>query len=211
MVGVKVEEIKPEDYAGSVLLSGPPRCGTHWLRYIVSELIPDRKVRFHHTLKGNFGEQLILILRNPKESILRHLGSGIRLLGPSDYYNALNRAFKGDPKINDYVYPISFYDNFSKSKIVIYYEDLITNPGLNIEVIANFLKTSSLDFMSKYDEHKKKSIEKMEFPSVTKGDKVLYHSTYMPEPISVLFEEKINSLPENIKKYLKRYIGGSNG
>lgn len=221
---------------GSVFVSGPPRCGTHWLTYIVSELLPNSRVKHCHTVRDSDRfDMLVLILRNPKEACLRHAGSGTnRGFGhkfnddidiparfrsnskefKEDLYkrrldSIFTRNFNGEPYVNDYIYPIKFFDSFQGKKFLVYYEDLIIDKDKIIQDIGNFIGVSVTDFLSNYVYHKEKSIEKYQerFPSVTKGEKVVHHSLLFDKSIIDRFDEVILKQEENILSYINRYRG----
>ena len=234
-MGVGVRD--PDYRRVHTFVSGPPRCGTNWLTYIVQTLLPDKKVRHCHTMRDRMrAKSMMLILRNPKEACLRHVGSGTgkgidhkidvnkipedkreSFMGEHKKRNdkriesIFENNFAGEPNVNDYLYPIIFFDSFSGQKMLIYYEDLITNPKKVISGIAEHLGTSAEDFLNKYEWHKEESIkgyENKNFKSVTRGNKVSFHSDHFPENILKRFEGIINKQPENVKKYIAQYTGG---
>jgi hypothetical protein len=72
-----------------------------------------------------------------------------------------------------YTHSLQFYDDCEKPKLLVYYEDLMTEPEAEIRRLCNFLKidTSRVDsFMKSYDTHKNTCVDKCYRFSKTKGD-----------------------------------------
>jgi hypothetical protein len=67
---------------------------------------------------------LIFIIRNPKEVLLRH-----------------NKFIYNEEDFNKYFEGINYYLNFKGEKIILYYEDIITNKKEFIIELYEFLKT----------------------------------------------------------------------
>ena len=200
-----------------IALIGPPRCGTNWLRYIVEKI--SKKGVFSHTgFPNSTINKLIMILRNPKESMPRHMGSGVERVKKikyktgffERYSDVIEKNFKCENIVGDYVYPISFFESCEASKLLIYYEDLISKHEEVINNIASFLNVSIGSFLLDYEEHKRKSIEKYNenFQSVTEGKAALYHSLKVPKELNDKVDNMIANQSEQIKKYIKHYIGG---
>ena len=84
----------------------------------------DNLYRKHHNIPRNSSE-LIFIVRNPKEVLLRHLNYKYRLEGWDGYNNYFNL--------------INYYNNFKKKKILFYYEDIIINKVKFIKDLYDYL------------------------------------------------------------------------
>lgn len=91
--------------------------------------------------------RLIVLIRDFKESI------GRQITGHTD-------RLQGEiPKYRDI---LDFYDGYDGDKLVVYYEDLISNAQDEIKKVLNFIGEYNEDmfsnFMNEYEEHKKNSI-----------------------------------------------------
>ena len=71
---------------------------------------------------------LILIIRNPREVLLSH--NGLNKLNINNNWASYNNYFK----------LIDFYNNFKGKKLLLYYEDIITQKRKFIYTLYNFLK-----------------------------------------------------------------------
>lgn len=87
---------------------------------------------------GEFNEKLIFIIRNPREVLLRN--NNYKL-----FFNSYDVYFKN----------IDYYDNFKGKKILLYYEDMITNKVDFINIMCDFLSVQN-------DDKKKYVIENIE-------------------------------------------------
>ena len=141
---------------------------------------------------------LICILRDPREAILRHYKSGVDMA----------------KCIGGYVHCLKFYDSFMGNKHIIYYDELLKN---HKETIRNFLlalskfeQTNYLDdnfnsLILNYEFHRKASISN--YPqSDTKGDKYRtnYHARMQPSKAKYIMNI-LQSEEPLFTKYLKRY------
>jgi len=167
-------------------------------------LSPIEKVHTQKELEKNNGDRnkdkLILIVRNPKESLIRHGGAEITrgaLQGDGSKGNS-------DPRI--YFDDIAVYDSWNPQKrLLIFYEDLIIKPIQTIATILTFLDSSfdKIDsFMSDYALHKKTAL-RLYKDSESKGNDLLYHSKMIPSDYRKLIDAWINELYPHIwKAYL---------
>lgn len=73
-------------------------------------------------------KNLIFIIRNPREVLLRHNNYNLR-------FNSFRLYFKN----------IDFYNNFNGKKILFYYEDIITNKKEFINKLYDFLELNNLE------------------------------------------------------------------
>ncbi len=119
-------------------------------------------------------ETLILIVRNPKEAIKRHMGK-------------LNLEILNDQLVLNYFDNLALYDVWNPGKrLLIYYEDLIRHPELVYRKLLNFLDASDAylsEFMDKYTWHKKQALAiyaEQEGRPITQGNTALHHSLSLP-------------------------------
>jgi len=144
-------------------------------------------------------ESIILIVRDYKECILKHLSPKMRT------ENLLKENIRGYTRL------LRYYDEHKGKKILVYYEDLMTHPRKELSRIKDFLDLDDKrhnEFMDNYNEHKEKMLKhyhggKVRFSS--RGEKFKFHQR-MAESTT------INSLKSEIRiyralynKYLKRY------
>ena len=154
----------------NVLLVAYPRSGSHWLRFVVEWLtgqpthgtgwVPDIPIFLevypakvhplrHVDVKAPFvlhktqrvrkklpdSRSFILVIRNYRENVPRSHRSVI-------------------DEMREYCDLIVFYDQHKGPKLLIYYEDLLTNPANEIRRIADFFKVEHrryAAFMERYD------------------------------------------------------------
>jgi hypothetical protein len=83
------------------------------------------KFHFIDKLDNYNNNLLIFIIRNPKEVLLRH-----------------NNFKYNEDSFNKYFYDIDYYLDFKGNKLLLYYEDLITNKKEFIINLYNFLKNN---------------------------------------------------------------------
>ena len=119
---------------------------------------PIEKVHTKNEVDKSYGDErhdlLILIVRNPKESLIRHNGSKITFNFLTEQGSMTN---PGMPKV--YFENLMVYDSWNpNNRLLVYYEDLITKPKETLTQILLFLdeSTEHLDyFMQKYTRTKK--------------------------------------------------------
>jgi len=152
---------------------------------------------------------MIFVIRNYKEVLIRH-------------YIKTDNA-KKNIQITDrcnYAQCLIDYDQWRKDKILIYYEDLITDTQNTIKDIIKFLNQYNEDelqyFMNDIDMHRKNSLKlydvitnsvNNESRSLTKGKKKLYHSNVLSEEEKKEWDKlmKESCGQEVYNKYLIRY------
>ena len=210
------------------LLVSYSRSGTNWVRYFIEsntgKATPGQKRliegydyyidRAHagYTTMHNYRKVLFLV-RDYKECIVRHHGiNNIR-----ENYNTLQDFLNNDnikQPVSCYIENIRAFDNLKKDKLIIYYEDLISNPSKYLQQIGEFLeiKKSKLDkFLEDIDYHKSNSIKLYTLgghSSETTGKvtKLNYHRNKMTQKeifeFDAFFRDKSKDL---YNKYLKRY------
>ena len=199
-----------------------PRSGNTWLRYCIEVLTNNRTIGYlgsdakdsgvlpknrtnekpilikrHETSDIKEGN-LILIVRNYKEVIIRH--NSVKTI--MEDYSSNNRV--------TYLKLLNFYHTYKGKKMIIYYEDLIDDLKNTIDKVLNFLGLevsidSIDDFFSNIEEHKLKSLS-IYGESKTKGKTTIYHSNKLSSDELIQWD---NFLLKNNKvifeKYLKRY------
>jgi len=148
---------------------------------------------------------LILLLRNPKECIIRHT----------------QKLHKKD--IDWYMDLLSLYDSWPSKKMVIYYEDLINSPELTLQNLTTFLNIEEgrvNKFLDNYEtlfnasigvydnEEKTKIISgNRKRKSFSKGKDMFFHSKNFPSSKLKSFDKTIIKQYPNLKRYIKKYIG----
>ncbi len=212
------------------LLISYSRSGTNWIRYIIEFLsqqptpgytrskagynfIIDRAHAGYNSIE-KYGKA-ILVIRNYKECLVRHHGA--------EYVNSFESIadfLQSDDRFQKpewYIKNIAAFDDFKGEKMVLYYEDLLTDTIEQVTKIAEFLdldKSRLTTLISNIPEHKKKSVElyKVDHDSVTAGDehKLDYHSKKaLPEEDHLAFDKYYReNYPDLFKRYLSRYEAG---
>ena len=85
--------------------------------------------KYHSTPPKNIRpNKIILIIRNPKEVLLRHNNYKLNI-------NSYETYFKN----------IDFYNNYKGKKLLLYYEDIITNKKKFINTLYEFLAVNNLE------------------------------------------------------------------
>jgi hypothetical protein len=158
---------------------------------------------FHLKKPEDFQKDVVLVIRNYKEAIIRH--------NPKTLNN--NELFK--KQIYPYMEMIRAYDDFFLGRQhIVYYEDLISSP---VKVIPDLLKFMRIyddkefgKFIDIFQTHKKQSINLYSSeinPSITKGNKSIHHSKKLSGSQSKEWDNFIKQKwPSLLDKYLKRYI-----
>lgn len=233
---------KPDEIIGHEFLVGCARSGNNWLITILQILLkkPCRRpgmpslcakndlglnrlglnldyckpilYRTHHFSPvfkkiDQSKNKLIFIIRNYKECLVRHH----RYTAQELYDVVLNdtHGFK------DYINNLQSYDDWKdeNTKLLIHYEDLISNPREVIEELLAFLGegTEGLDeFFDQYEYWRKKSINSYKsqhngMPS-SGGKKELFHSKNFPiELLRSMDKHLQQTYPSLWEKYLFKY------
>ena len=221
-----------------MILLSYPRSGRNWLRYCIEHIsckptlsIPNIEHRDELGLLKRYGKQheknriqhcdkywithidseakkysekpLILLLRDYKECITRHRGPN--QIDPSQC--------DGQCQQGNYLLNVVTFHNWSSSKLIIYYEDFLTNPKDTLYSIARFLGldiTLVDNFVQQYDNHKDRSITIYNTFSESKTsgdlDKLVYHSKGMaPEKYRIWDNNLRKKNPTIYDEYLLRY------
>lgn len=185
---------------------GYPRSGNSWLKYIIQHLVLDCEYEKTHRLVKHpqADEKLLVIVRDYKECIPRHLESFKEQ--PVTIINNMKRMTEtlGTQNPLSYIHPLHEYNEFKGSKLLIYYEDLISNPEKQILRLAKFLgvekTTTYSNFIKELDRHKDVSIfDYGPGNSQTGGKQLDYHK-------SIFNQEQLFQIDEIfVNKYIKRY------
>lgn len=160
-----------------------------------------------HDLSGieNRDHPLILILRDYKECIPSQLLHDGR---EGNYVLTICEMFK-----TQYYYfdNIRLFDQHKNKKLLIYYEDLISNPLQEFKKIAAFLGASPSkikDFLEKKDEHKKHVLKFYQkeghFTPKSGGDQKHFSKNWKEHEIKLCDDLVKRSYPD-VWKYLRRY------
>lgn len=134
------------------LLASYSRSGTNWLRYIIETISGQPtpgQVRVHYGVNFIIDRahkaypvmdrypQVILLLRDYRECLIRH--------HQALWHKAHDAAsFLRDESVfqrpNWYIRNVAAFDKFAGPKLLIYYEDLLSNPGPVIRELGEFLE-----------------------------------------------------------------------
>jgi hypothetical protein len=159
-------------------------------------------------------DKVILLLRNYKESIIRHLKSG----------KSIRNIKKWEEQKQWYADLILTYDKITSPKLLIYYEDLIQNAAAGgpsavklaartLESVVDFLEIPNHGlkrFVSDIEGHRALSIKiyRQQFPSMTKGKSVIFHSKkFDKDKLKDLDQFMRDKLADKYDEYLGRYKG----
>jgi hypothetical protein len=146
--------------------------------------------------------QLIFLLRDYKEVIIRHLESPSRKKDIAE----INKC------IGEYIHCLKFYDEFDGRKCFLTYEDMLIHPRIEITKIIEFLGLPKEqyynEFFDNFEAHRAKSVKTYHGGSHTGGDvKNLHFHVQNADPqlvnrIANAFKTEHEELYD---KYLKRY------
>lgn len=151
-------------------------------------------------------DALILIVRNPKEALIRHAGKTVLLDAVQKNQIAQN--------IKTYFEALQIFDEWvCKKKLIIYYEDLMQNPEAVLLEILDFLNESPQmlpGFLHDYQIHKKKCLSLYK-ASASAGNDLLYHSKSLTREERLAIDNWIETeYPAYWQKYLKARYAESN-
>lgn len=148
--------------------------------------------------------KIIFLLRNYKEVIIRH-----QEMSQSDnLLNSLRDHIFGEEQGSNYLKLINFFDSYPGEKLIIYYEDLISNPDLEIRRLAKFISAEGNEMeslISNLEEHKKNSL-KVYGKSKTGGNEKIVHSKVISDKDKNQIDSEVKSRnPKIYDNYLTRY------
>ncbi len=216
------------------LLLSYPRSGNTWVRYCVEYLT--KKPTIGYTIKdsapwdmnclGSFVDlgvdldadnilfkrhaldylhedvdKLVLIIRNYKEAIVKHQATNRSQIGkPLNIYLLIQ---------TNYMDLIQYYDQFVGDKILIYYEDLITDVKPILDQLLTLLEYDDShlkSFMESLEKHRIQSLD-LYGNSSTMGKMAIFHSYRLGEELTQLWDEYLMEHHELLfNKYLQRYV-----
>jgi hypothetical protein len=125
--------------------------------------------------------------------------------------NCIHYTFHPEKYRFSYIKNIVDYHNWQGEKKIIYYEDLINSPKIELLFLLNFLNISNKHlntFMKNYDKHKEKSIKayKAENLSITEGKNIIHHSENLSKEDRIYWQKELEKkLKPEIYGFLKRY------
>jgi len=161
-------------------------------------------VKRHYTDKKwdhwDSNDSFILLVRDYRECILKHVK-------PVD---RIEERFKKEAEW--YINLLKFYDKYSGSKLLIYYEDVMHYPEREFEKIIKFWNINNTrfnSFLKKYDEHKIKILKHYHgdkaFRYSSLGKKLKMHQSMAPKKMVLQIENFIILHKGIYNKYLIRY------
>jgi len=197
-----------------IVILGRPRSGNNWIRYICQHLRPDITVHKTHFLKPddyNKDTKLIVPVRNYKECLIRHFYGSSPTQEFSAYIDGL--LGEGHADVLQYMEYLLLFEKYSGDKTLIYYEDLIQNPKMNILKLNLFIGGEQDDFvkfMDNFEDHKTDSLTQYVHGgsnvSITGGDKVDHHKYHIPLEDRQMWDQKLEQHdPYLYETYLTRY------
>ena len=171
-----------------VVIMGYPRSGTTWLNKVV-KLLGVEHTGVHYLTDQT--EPLVFILRNYKECIIRaNMTTYKGLIKGND-----NAQYMGS--IENYIDNIKAYHSYPGKKIILYYEDFITDPK-EIDRLAEFLGVESRDL----SHEQQQSIEGYAYTSISKGE-LIYHSKNLTDKEIETLDNRMRIEP--VHNYTLRY------
>ncbi len=205
-----------------------PRSGRTWMTYCLKTIIdkgtnenawivhpsvhppyldPEKKHFFHRHYENRISsfvnpksDYLLVIVRNPIESLVRHCGSA-------------RNAIKQFRSQSHYFRNLQYFDKWKpKRRYLVYYENFIRNPKQELEKILRFLdafEEESLDaFIEEFAQHKQACLEQYEKNggSRSRGEDLLFHSKNCSQKeLSKLVSLMKKHYPTVWKNYLSVY------
>lgn len=190
-----------------VILLNYPRCGSTFLHYCIQELYGFYMCKHHGQSKKFWDEgpfNLIFMIRNYKECIPRQVGT--------KNLNSILNHCKNAEATFDYISVLRYYDEVKTKKMIIYYEDFITDTEKTLREVVEFLKQFDMEpnnlegFLENLEEHRTISIQKYRPGSQSGGDKLLFHcNNISDENKKKIDDHLIKNHSELFDKYLTRY------
>ncbi len=202
-----------------------PRSGTHFMLYTLEYLTQRtwlvagnntwkwfdlggdlEKEHLYHT--HNFsrgkrereeGDRMVLIVRNYREAVSRHLGS-------------YEKALKSIENNYDYFANLYTYEEWpEKKRLLIYYEDLMLQPQLELKKILDFLDEDDCRleaYMKDFDYHRDRLLRyyRRMGGAKSEGNDFNYHSNKLSLEEIEAFDLSVQEHhPDLWKKYLNHY------
>ena len=157
--------------------------------------------------------KLLFVIRNYKECIMKRQKENISLnFSPTQLRNCIVNS---DAEFNHYIDNLNFYNSWpnDETKLIIYYEDLISQPRVEICKILDFFGEQDADvdgFFANYDYWAKRIldsyIKQRGAQHSSGGNKAIYHSKDFPISILQEIDQSVQvRYPVLWEKYLNRY------
>jgi len=226
---IKLRKKEFKSNAKRIILISYPRSGCNWIRYVTEFLSKKRTPGHFRLIIGGKAaafnrvhawraadsfksyEKAILLIRNYKECLIRH--------HPEEFKKSESvKQFFASGCIQPpiwYILNIKNFDLFKGKKLLIYYEDLIKDPKMELSKIIDFLELKvphkrQKSFFGNLDYHKNKSMKlySLNERSDTNGDlnKVIYHSKKLTDEQKEDFDDFLqNNYHALYSRYLRRY------
>jgi len=209
----------------NIYLLSYPKSGSNWLSYIIencfgvevrgatdeyyvpchTELVYDKHCfvsKGHGHIKTEYVDYdgMILLLRNYKRNMFSFRGN----------LNDDNKDFQNVNNKIDYIHNIQRYENFNKSKLVIYYEDLIADIFNTLHKLNLFFASFGIEgniesFYGEIDTHRKNSLSKYKLNPKSKGNPKFYDGKLNGERCKEIDGFVKSKYPYLFQKYLSRY------
>lgn len=216
----------------TILLSYP-RSGNTWVRYCVGVISGRRTIsaypnEYNHLDDGdtkpilikchNYTKSfechypksscpLILMIRNPKECIMRQCIKSdctepkLRKIFEDNLTGVQQNNFPP----SEFLYNMITFDQWSAPKFLIYYEDLITKPEVIIPQICDFLKIEIGNFLEHIEDHRDNGM-KLYKNGKTDGRTVKFHSNVLSAQFKIGIDKMIKDrFGDVFERYLMRY------
>lgn len=204
-----------------VMILSYPKSGSNFLNYCIKQLY-GKDLWKNHAQSPEFWNNgpwpiedadwplnMILILRNYKECILS--GANKKDFKFIKSHLLGERTTLGKKHVFDYITILKYYDELQKDKMLIYYEDLITDPHKELQRVILFLKKYQMktdkfeSFINNISDHRQKSLQGYR-GNITDGNTLIQHSNGMRSEDRIKTDNYLlEKYPELWNKYLKRY------
>lgn len=151
-------------------------------------------------------DTLVLLIRDYKEAMVRHHKEG----GLASLDARFEKEMQGlaNPEC-DYIKAIQHFDIWPGPKLLIYYEDLISDPPTSIKKLAELLPTtteSTQILVNNLPFHIKQGISSYHAKSFTEGKQLVYHQQEITSEQRERIKHHLETNFSNIyKQYLTRY------
>lgn len=199
------------------IVLGYPRSGNHWLVYCMKYAINQslwfshgNNLKFWDNCKNKNYSSIVFILRNYKECVVRHCETNIDIIKKELSGDGPTEKIKSK---SDYLAILKLFDSYDKDKkILVYYEDLISNPENELNRLADYFnvdKNNVQTFMNNFNEHKNNSLKwcgnETQKPE-TNGNNIIHHSNKLTKEQRIELDELVmKNNKELFEKYLTRY------
>jgi hypothetical protein len=198
-----------------------PRCGSNFLWYSIKEITGIILGKTHGQNKEfceeNYHDKLIFMIRNYKECIPRQTKD--YSFGEKFKSQLLNYKTNSDEHHFDYISVLEYYDKYEKDKIIIYYEDFISNTTTELLKVIKFI-VGDIDeikinqYIENIELHKKNSSDRYRSIVVdgcmsidlSGNVNIKHHSSKIPKDLRLEIDKYIsNEYKYYFDKYLTRY------